>query len=130
MIDLTIAAKNARLQALADYIDAGTGTAAILVLSGDRPPVGSAYTGTLLVTVPLPVPCGIPAGGELMLNVPEWVNASGTGTASWARIVTADGLSVADMGVGLTGSGADVEINTLYVFAGGLFSLTAAILRE
>ncbi len=129
-ISLTTVAMNARLAGLRDLIDAGSGTAAILLLSGARPATGATYAGSILVRIDLPNPCGSVADGALTLTVGDWGNVLASGDIAWARIVSRDGIVIADLGVGLSGSGADIEINSLTVFAGGLIAITAAILRE
>lgn len=131
MIELMPAVKDARSEALRAAIDQGTGTAGILLYSGARPSVtGDPATGVVLVVVDLPAPCGSVVDGALTLNAPAWVNVLATGTCSWARIVDRNGNPVADMDVGLTGSGADIELNALDVYAGGLLGVTSAVLRE
>lgn len=131
MIALMPAVMDARSAAMRDRIDAGTGTSAILIYSGLRPETtGNPTTGTMLVQVDLPYPCGAVAGGELQLDTPAWVNVLATGDCAWARVVDRDGTAILDMDVGLTGSGADMEVNTLTVYAGGLLGIVAAVLRE
>lgn len=131
MIELALAVKHARLAALRDRIDAGSaGDAEIRLYAGARPAFGGAPAGAMLVSVSLPVPCGTIANGALTLDVANWVNVAASGDIVWGRIFDRDGVVVADLGVGLTGSGQAIEINTLTVFAGGLLAIISAVLRE
>lgn len=129
-IALTNTAKNARLAGLRDQIDNGSGTAAINLYAGARPALDGAPAGALLVSVPLPVPCGTVAGGVLTLSTPSSTVVAASGTIAWARLVDRSGATLADMDCGITGSGADVELNTLDVISGGLLAVTNGQLRE
>jgi hypothetical protein len=56
--------------------------------------------------------------------------APATGEMAWARIADSNGAWVADANVGITGSGAALEFNTLNVYAGGIVRLTAGQITE
>ena len=130
MILLTIQAKNARLAGLRDAIDTGGGTAHLRLYAGPQPPLGQPPGGGHLVSISLPAPCGTVANGELALSVPSWVVVSASGTLAWGRITSRAGEVIADLTVGVTGSGQAIECNSLAVAAGGLLAITNAVLRE
>lgn len=79
------AIKTARMQAVADAIDAGSGVG--------RLEIGTAAMGIVLATIPLSKPCGAVAGAVLTLaGFPKSdTDADATGAAAAARIVDSDG---------------------------------------
>ena len=82
------AAKAARMQAIANLIDAGSGVG--------RLEIGTPLMGTVLASIPLAKPCGAVAGAVLTLaGFPRSdTDADAGGTPTVARIVDSDGNEV------------------------------------
>jgi hypothetical protein len=58
------------------------------------------------------------------------VSADAGGVATWARAADGDANQVMDLTVGGIGSGADIELNTTSIVAGGPLRVTSATLTE
>ena len=87
--------------------------------------------GCLLITLPLAYPCAQSVnGGVLTLKAIAEAMVSGNGTISWGRFSNRDGGFVADLDVGLTGSGADLEIPLLEVYQGAYIRINTATVTE
>lgn len=117
--------RNAKLDAITTF---AAGGALLRIYAGTRPATGGTAT-TLLAQLT----CGTPfaaaaSGGVLTLNaITEDSSADATGTASWFRIVKADGTTiVADGSVTATGGGGDLQLNTVSLVAGGPVQITSA----
>jgi len=132
MITLAVPIKNARLAVLANALDAADSGGVLRLYTGLRPGVGEALTTqTLLVSLLLPQPCTASlANGTLTLAPIPAALCQHSGTAVWARFTDGEGNGVADGDVGLTGSGAEVELSTLLLLAGGSVSVSVASLTE
>lgn len=93
---------------------AGT-TACFQFISGAQPtnPL-TAYTGTLLATIPLANPIGTAAGGTITITL-EGCTIATTGTVAWARLVTLSSAttSIADFDVGTSGTAFTVVSTSL-----------------
>jgi hypothetical protein len=133
MLALNVTIKNARLTAIRDAIDAGTTAGMIKIYTAPAPnPPGSAITTqTLLAELAFADPCGTVTDGVLTFGaIAEEDMAPATGEAAWARITDSDGTWVADADIGITGSGAAIELNTINVYAGGIVRITAGQITE
>lgn len=102
---LTVAARNAVLDAIAIAVDAGTDPGYIDIYTGDRPVDADATdTGTYLCTVTLNSPpfTAAAADGEITLDVtgPPSGIAGASGEAGWCRMRDSDGNNVLDGTVG------------------------------
>jgi hypothetical protein len=120
--------RNARLQAVADAINGGSGAGKLRIYSGSRPATGGTAT-TLLgeITLNDPAQSGI-AAGVLTLDVSPTIqdaSADASGTATWARILDSADTFVCDLDVGATGSGADIELSSTSIVAGGTITVTS-----
>jgi hypothetical protein len=125
-IGFAVAQRNARLDSIASY----AGSAARLrIYSGTKPATGGAVT-TLLAEFTLGSPLAPAASnGVLALTLPANTTGLAAGTATWARIVRADGTThVADMDVG--SSGTDVVLNTTTISVGVSLSIASATITE
>lgn len=130
-IALSDSARDARLQGILDLIETGSGDAALVVYTSPRPATGGTPTGaTTIATAAIPYPCGSVTNHELLLSLPTEVVVSNTGNPYWARLLNRDGGFVGDMSVGLTGSGADVEISAPTVYQGGILATLSAKITE
>jgi hypothetical protein len=128
-LKFSTALRNAR----ADAISATIGNAGVLrIYSGTRPAdVGTAVTSQVLLAE---LVCGSPfaaaaSGGVLTVGaITQDSSANNTGTASWFRFFTNGGTAVFDGDVGT--SGADLNLNTLSIVAGGPVQVTSATITE
>jgi len=128
----SVAAKNARAQALASAIDAGASSGSLAIYTGSAPAnVGAITDQALLVTLILPEPCsvGVASGILTLASIPEQM-VQATGQAAWARLLDGDGNPLADMTVGVTGSGADIELPTVDLIQGSYVRITAGQIVE
>jgi len=128
----SVAVKNARAQAVASAIDAGTGSGSLAIYTGSSPAdVGAITDQVLLVTLTLPEPCAASiASGILTLNsIPEQM-VQATGQAAWGRLLDGDGNPLADMAVGVTGSGADIELPTVDLIQGSYLRIPTGQIIE
>jgi hypothetical protein len=115
--------RNAQLDAITTFIgNAGK----LRIYDGTRPATGgSITTQNLLAEFTLGSPFASSASsGALSPTLPSNVNASATGTASWARIVKSDGTTFCiDLSVGTSGS--DVNLNSTSISSGVAVSITS-----
>lgn len=119
--------RNNRQTQIGNAIDGGAGAGILYIYSGVRPASGGA-AGTILATLTLPKPSFTVAGGVLTFNAITPVNASSSGTASWARITDSTGAWIADMSVGLSAS--DINLNALLIAIGAQVAVTAGTITE
>jgi hypothetical protein len=116
------ALRTTRITAVLDAIDAGA-AGLLKIYTGTSPGVNSAATGTLLVTLTFSDPAGTVSNGVLTFSAVTAGTAVADGTAGYARITTSAGATVADLTVGATGSGAEIELNNVNIVTGGEVSL-------
>ena len=124
--------KNARAQATANKIDAGAGAGSLTIYSGDLPAtLGDITTQTALLTLPLQKPCAalIENGVTTLATIAEQM-VMVTGTATWALIKNGDGVAVVDLLVGVSGSGADIELPTVDLIQASYVRVTAGQISE
>lgn len=118
--------RNAWVQAVASAIDAGATGGLIKFYGGVRPATGGTAT-TLLGTVTCAATCGTVAAGVLTFaGMTEDSSADATGTATWARITDSTGAFVCDASVAT--SGADINLNSTAITAGGIIRITSGTL--
>ena len=123
-----LSVKTARLTALRDAIDAGTGTAQLILYDGTRPAAGGPGTN-VLAAADLPVPCGTVSGNVLTLALPDSINAAADGTVTWFRITDRDGNWVID-GDAADDPAADLKIFPDTVYTGGIINFLTKTLSE
>lgn len=117
--------------AMMDAITTHAGNAALLrIYDGSRPATGGTAT-TLLAELT----CGTPfaaasVNGVLTLGaISQDASANATGTATWFRIVKADGTThVMDGNVGTSGS--DLNLTTTSIVSGQPVSVTSFVITE
>lgn len=110
--------RNAQLDAITTYAGAG---AKLRIYDGTRPATGGTAT-TLLAEFTLGSPFAPAAsGGVLSPTLPSAVNASASGTATWFRVVKADGTTHVFDG----SAGAEMTLNTSTVTSGLQVSVTS-----
>lgn len=87
-------------------------------------------TQTLLVTFEVPDPAGTVTNGILTGAAIAQAMVAATGTPAFARLVDSSGVVIGDADVGLTGSGAFVQLDNLNLVEGGYVSVTAFGITE
>lgn len=112
--------RNAQLDAITAFAGAG---AKLRIYDGSRPATGGTAT-TMLAEFTLGSPFAPAAsGGSLSPTLPSNVNAGATATATWFRVVKADGTThVLDGSVGT--SSADLILNSTALASGVAVSIT------
>ena len=117
--------------AMMDAITTHAGNAALLrIYDGSRPATGGAAT-TLLAELTCGTPFAAAAvNGVLTLGaITQDASANATGTATWFRIVKADGTThVMDGNVGTSGS--DLNLTTTSIVATQPVSVTSFVITE
>ncbi|WP_181454286.1 hypothetical protein [Halomonas sp. SL1] len=136
MMTLSTPLRNARLQAVADAIDAAREPGTLTLYTGPRPGNGAAITiEVALVTIPCPRPFAASIENGVLTGVafPE-VMATAGGDAVWGRYRDGDGGFVADADVGeLDAQGnptSDINLPSRLIYAGMLVRITALTLVE
>lgn len=115
------AAKNARLTGVVNTIDAGSGAGVLQI--------GTAAMASVLAEITLADPSGTVSGGVLTFSgFPRSdSSANATGVAAAARIRDSNGNDViTGLTVGVTGSGADIILDTTNIDAGEIVTLNSA----
>lgn len=112
--------RNARLQVVANAIDAGSGNGILVVAAAGGAPI--------ITSITLAKPCGTVASGVLTFSgLPLTQIAGLTATAGTAYLTDSTGTVVASgLTVGLPGSGADLIMSQVGVVGGDILTLTAA----
>ena len=117
--------------AMMDAITTHAGNAALLrIYDGSRPATGGAAT-TLLAELTCGTPFAAAAvNGVLTLgSITQDASANATGTASWFRVVKADGTThVLDGNVGTSGS--DLNLTTVSIVITQPVSVTSFVITE
>lgn len=123
-VTYSTAMKTARLQAVADTLDAGAGAATL--------EIGTAGMGTVLAVFQLVEPCGTVATNVLTFDFdPDISDASAdnSGTAAAAQIK--DGSGVAQItGLTVGTSGTDIILDSVSITAGQTVTLTAGTITH
>lgn len=127
-----------RLQALTRALDTDDTPGKLLIYSAPIPSPGQAAGAAIALcslSFPKPSLSGV-AGKVLTLINPAPGIVTATGVAAWARLVTGNGVYIADLDVGLPLSAAAVvldngaDVPTLTLYAGGEITVTLATLQE
>jgi len=114
-----------------DAITTFAGNAALLrIYDGTRPATGGAATTLLAeLTCGTPFAAGASSGVLTLGAITQDASANATGTATWFRIVKADGTThVMDGNVGTSGS--DLNLTTTSIVATQPVSITSFVLTE
>ena len=127
MIQTSLQAGLAQLQALANYIDQGS-VNATFVFYEDVKPASLAITANeaaKLVVLTLPKPCFKKLNADsIELNQTDAGVVTKTGTAVWARLFNGEGNAVADFEVGT-----DITLANQNLVIGSTLMMNAIILR-
>lgn len=120
--------------AMMDAIETFAGASALLnIYDGTQPTDGDTALGAQVLLAQLVLNAnfgGASSNGVITLNaIADDVSANATGTATWFRILKSDATTkVMDGSVGT--SGADLNLSTTSIVAGGLVSVTSATLTH
>lgn len=130
MLEISQAHNEARLIGTRDFLDAGTGYAKLQIYddSHARPANGATTTCVLLAEIELDKPCGTVTAGLLHLTSANLPLVLATGTAAWARALTANGTHAWDCTVTETGGGGEVQLPSTTLYVGGTTMLVSAVL--
>lgn len=129
---LSPAVRLARLHIIAASLDSAATGGLIRIYSAPRPAAGDSVTAQIMLAeleLPKPPIADLADDTLTFAPIPEALcNASGT--AAWARLSNGAGLWVADIDVGETGSGAELEMSSVDLLAGGAITVSLAQLHE
>jgi hypothetical protein len=123
-VTYSTAAKNARLQAVADLIDAGAGPGVLQI--------GTAGMGSVLAEFTLTDPCGSVAAGVLTFDFDPDISdtsANATGTAAAARIRDSNGTDIIT-GLTVGTSSADIILDSVSITVGQTVTITTAAITH
>lgn len=124
MIALSTEIRNLRLNVLRDRINGGK----LCIYGGERPYTGGS-PGTKLAEFTFPDPCADDAeDGLLIFDQLQPSDASASGKATWARILSSRGSFVADASVG-KGEG-DIQLKTTELFQGMRVTVVSGSIEE
>lgn len=131
-IQLSVAVRNARLNAIETTI----GTAAVLKIydltAGAPADCAASITGTILATMTLPTDWMNAAGSGQMTYIATWSDASAdaSGTADFFRIFASDGTTCGMQGTVGQGTGDLSLVNTVIVATQGPITISAFTLTD
>ena len=128
VLGFATARRTSRGELLAGWLDGGE----IRVYDGTRPASAdtAVSTQTLLVTFEIADPSGTVTNGVFTGTNPAVAMIAETGTAAWARIVDSSAGTICDVDVGVTNSGAVIELDNLSLVEGGYCTITSFVLTE
>lgn len=120
--------RNLSIQVDRDAIDSGAGPGTIKIYTAPRPAKGGAITTQeLWCTCTFSKPCAPdPENGILQFNSITASDVMSDDDANWARIENSEGFHVADVDVGINGSGAPVQVSQLGPGIGSAVTVSAA----
>lgn len=114
---------NAQANFFGSQFDGGT----LEIYSGAQPAdPNDVASGTLLVTIDLPSPAFNTAVAGTITKAGTWQDtATGTGTAGWGRLISADTTKTADIAITESGGGGQGIINDDAVASGNTVTITS-----
>ncbi len=126
-LGMAVGLRNARLDAITSFAGA---SALLRFYDGTRPATGGAATTLLAELVCNATFAPAASGGTLTLNaIASDAAANATGTATWFRLVKADGTThVTDGNIGTSGS--DINLNTVSIVSGGPVGQASFVITE
>ena len=127
MIQTSLAAGLAQLQALANFIDQGSSNATFVFYEDTKPTdvTVAANNSAKLVTLTLPKPCFKQLNTDsIELHQTDAATVIKTGTATWARLINGEGNAVADFAVGV-----DIILANPDLVLGSTLMMNSLILR-
>lgn len=127
MIQTSLHAGLAQLQALANYIDQGSLNATFVFYEAAKPTdvTVAANNNAKLVTLTLPKPCFKKLNTDnIELHQTDAATVTKTGTAVWARLLNGGGNAIADFAVGT-----DIILANPSLIIGSTLMMNSIILR-
>lgn len=127
MIQTSLQAGLAQLQALANYIDQGSSNATFIFYSDEKPEslAVAADEAAKLVVLTLPKPCFKKLNlDSIELYQTDAGTVTGAGIAVWARLFNGEGKAVADFEVGT-----DITLANPNLVIGSTLMMNSLILR-
>jgi len=121
--------RNARLDSITAAIDAGAGAGLKRIYDGTRPATGGTAT-TLGAELTFSDPSAASATGGVWTASAIAADASANAsiTATWFRDVDSTGTMVIDGDVGVTGSGSDLELDSVSITAGQNVAVSSMVI--
>lgn len=128
ILGFTTARRTSRGELLAGWIAGGRAD----VYTSPRPVSDDtgATTQTLLVTFEAPDPAGTVTNGVFTGAAIAQAMIVATGTPVWARLYDSADVPIGNVDVGLTGSGAFLQLDSLSLVEGGYCSVTSFGITE
>lgn len=123
MPSILLSLRNARLQVIADALDAGAAGGKLKFYTGTSPGIANAATGTALGTCTFSTTCGTVSAAVLTFSTVTDGTGLADGTAGYARGTDSDDNSVIDFTVGASGSGKEIILTNVNVVTGGTISV-------
>lgn len=127
MIQTSLAAGLAMIQAFSEFMDNGSQSATVIFYEGTQPasPAVAADSNNALVTLTFPEPCIKETTATYVEFHPtDTATVIKAGTATWARIYNGAGEVAADLTVGT-----DIALANTNLALGGTLSVTSIKLR-
>lgn len=129
-LGIATALRNARLDAITAFVG---GSAILRIYSGSRPATGGAATTLLAQLTCNATFAPAASSGQLTLNsISPATSAAATGTASWFRLLKADGTTfVCDGSVSTVAAGTgDMRLDDTAIVLGGTVAISSAVITE
>ncbi|MEM8798867.1 MAG: hypothetical protein AAGF15_02175 [Pseudomonadota bacterium] len=129
-IHLPLAERQAALNFMLSRVDAGSGSGKLNIYSGTAPSPNAVATGTLLGTFSFSDPAfgNTDGNGTATAGAIADVTWIASGTAGYYRALDSNDVVRWQGDVGVTGSGAELELNNTSVSSGGTGSITSFII--
>lgn len=122
---------NARAAAITSQRDGGTGAGFIRIYDGVRPSKGGSATNLLAELTFSTTSSPAAISGVLTANaITGEASAPASGAATWFREVDGDGVFILDGDIGLTSSGAELELNDINIVAGQPVNISSYVTTE
>lgn len=129
------AASIAACDAVVDLLDGGASAGKVRIYDGAQPanPDVAVTTQNLLAELTLSnqafrAAADANPGGRATANaITDDASADATGTASWFRALDSNNVAIIDGSVGISGAGADLELNSVAIEATANVSITSWI---
>lgn len=131
-INLSTIAQNAAGNAIVELIDDGTDLPSgyVEIWAGDKPATPQATaTGTLLASCQFSNPAfaSFNNGKSISNPISQDTAIANSGTARWFRVYNRDSKVVFDGDIGVTGSGKEIEFDTINFVKGGTITIASIV---
>lgn len=129
-LGIATALRNSRLDAITAFVG---GSAILRIYSGSRPATGGTATTLLAQLTCNATFAPAASSGQLTLNsISPATSAAATGTATWFRLLKADGTTfVCDGSVSTVAAGTgDMRLDDTAIVLGGTVAISSAVITE